>query len=319
MKCFSVFLFFSSVNVFALNIIEIEHFGNNPGNLKMYYYKPANLHPNKKNPVVFVLHGCLQNAENVSELAGWNKLAELHGFYVVYPQQKYTNNASGCFNWFRKKDITRGCGEVHSLKEMIDYMNRNFNADSSKVFVTGLSAGAAMAVALMACYPENVNAGAILAGGPYKAARNAFEGMFVLWLPPNKSPAKWAKRVYKQNKEYKGEYPRLIVMHGRRDFVVSIRNSRELVQQWAALHKTDVKPDNNETPFDKNPLVRRLAYFDAQRKEVIVFYIVKGIGHSLPVNPGNKPDEGGQTGMFAKDINFHSTYWLARDFGLIGF
>lgn len=302
---------------FGLDITEVENFGSNPGNLKMYYYKPKNLPDSAKVPVVFVLHGCLQNAESVSEISGWNKLADINGFYVVYPQQKYTNNTTGCFDWYKKKDITKGSGEVFSIKEMINYMKDNFNTDSSKVFVCGLSAGAAMAVALMADYPESINAGAIFAGGPYKVARNGFEGMFVLWLPPNKSPQKWAKRVLKQNPDYTGKYPRMVVIHGRLDFVVSIRNSYELVQQWTALHHTDVKPDKKERPFNKNPDVTRLAYNDAENKEVVVLYILKGLGHALALNPGNRDDEGGKIGMFAKDKNFHSTFWVAKDFGLI--
>ncbi len=217
----------------------------------------------------------------------------------------------------RNKDITRGSGEVHSIKEMIDYMNANFNTDSSRVFVAGLSAGAAMAVALAACYPEDVNAAAIFAGAPYKVARNPFEAMFAFWLPPNKSPQKWAKRVLKQNPNYTGEYPRMIVFHGRLDFVVSIRNSYELVQQWTALHKTDVKPEKKERPFNNNPDITRLAYNDAENKEVVVLYIIKGLGHALALKPGVKDDEGGKTGMFAKDKNFHSTWWTARDFGLL--
>jgi hypothetical protein len=41
------------------------------------------------------------------------------------------------------------------------------------------------------------------------------------------------------------------------------------------------------------------------------------MGHALPVKPGDKEEEGGKTGTFGKDINFHSTYWAAFDFGLI--
>jgi poly(hydroxyalkanoate) depolymerase family esterase len=314
--CFFSTLFFS-VNSLAFDITEIENFGSNPGNLKMYYYKPKNLVDSLKAPVVFVLHGCLQNAESVSELAGWNKLADINGFIVVYPQQKYANNSSDWFNWFKKKDITHGSGEVHSIKEMIDYMNSNFNTDSSRIFVSGLSAGAAMTVALMACYPEDVNAGAIFAGAPYKVARNPFEALFVFWLPPNKSDGKWAKLVFKQNPDYTGDYPRMVVVHGRLDFVLSIRNAYELVQQWTAVHKTDVKPQKKERPFNKNPDITRLAYNDAENKEVVVFYILKDIGHALALNPGDKPDEGGKLGMFGKDVNFHSTWWVAKDFGLI--
>lgn len=316
-RLFFFLLILSPVFSFGLDITEVEDFGSNPGNLRMYYYKPKNLPDSVKAPVVFVLHGCLQNAENVAELSGWNKLADLNGFYVVYPQQKYTNNSTGCFNWFRKKDITKGSGEVHSIKQMMDYSNKNFGTDSTRVFVAGLSAGAAMAVALMADYPESIDAGAIFAGGPYMAARNGFEGMFVLWLPPNKSPKKWAKRVYKQNPDYKGKYPRLVVFHGRTDFVVNIRNSWELIQQWSYLHHTDPKYDEKKDDFAGAQGITRLAYKDEKNEEVIIFYKIKKMGHALALDPGNSEDQGGKTGMFAKDKNFHSTYWAAYDFGLI--
>ncbi len=301
----------------AHNFIEVSDFGTNPGNLKMYVYKPASLKDSAKVPVVVVLHGCLQNAETVAEISGWNKLADLNGFIVLYPQQKYTNNTTGCFDWFKKKDVSKDRGEVYSIKQMIDYMPAKFNTDSKRVYVTGLSAGAAMAVALMAAYPETVKVGAIFAGGPYKVAKNAFEAMFVLWLPPNKSPKRWAKRVIKQNPDYKSEYPKLIVVHGRLDFVVNIRNSWELIQQWSYLHHTDPKPDKIENGFAKAKDVDRLSYWNKGGEEVIVFYKILGMGHALAVNPGSAPDQGGQDKMFSSDKNFHSTYWVAKDFGIV--
>ena len=51
-----------SFGSYALDITEIENFGSNPGNLKLYYYKPKNLSDSLKAPVMFVLHVCLQHA-----------------------------------------------------------------------------------------------------------------------------------------------------------------------------------------------------------------------------------------------------------------
>jgi poly(hydroxyalkanoate) depolymerase family esterase len=315
---FIVLAFFSSIKIVdAHDLYEISNFGTNPGNLKMYIYKPAHLADSAKVPAVVVLHGCLQNAEAVANVSEWNKLADIHGFYVVYPQQKYTNNVTGCFNWFRKNDIQKGKGEVHSVKEMIDYMNANFNTDAEKIYVTGLSAGAAMSVAIMACYPESINAGAIFAGGPYKVAQNALRAMWVMWLPPNRSPKKWAKRVTKQNPRYAGKYPRLIVVHGRNDFVVSIRNAWELIQQWSFLHRTDPKYDNIENNFSGANDVSRLSYTDSDKKEVIVFYKIKNMGHALPIDKPLITTANGKKAMFTADKKFNSTYWIAKDFGLI--
>ena len=35
------------------------------------------------------------------------------------------------------------------------------------------------------------------------------------------------------------------------------------------------------------------------------------------INPGDAITQGGETGTFAVDKDFHSTYWIAVDFGLI--
>ncbi|HRD39234.1 MAG TPA: PHB depolymerase family esterase, partial [Bacteroidia bacterium] len=141
-------------------------FGTNPGNLSLFYYIPKSARPNA--PLVLVLHGCSQGANAVAELTGWNKLADDYGFCVAYPQQHFPNNPSHCFNWFKKNEIERGNGECESIKQMVEYMQKKFSISKDSVFVTGLSAGAAMSVVMIATQPAIFKAAAIFAGGPYK-------------------------------------------------------------------------------------------------------------------------------------------------------
>jgi poly(3-hydroxybutyrate) depolymerase len=64
---------------------------------------------------------------------------------------------------------------------MVEHAIATFAADRGKVFVIGLSAGGAMASAMLATYPEVFAGGAIIAGLPYGCATNvqqAFETMF---------------------------------------------------------------------------------------------------------------------------------------------
>ncbi len=49
--------------------------------------------------------------------------------------------------------------------------------DSQRVYVTGLSAGGAMAAALLATYPDAFAGGAIIAGLPYGAAASVKEAL----------------------------------------------------------------------------------------------------------------------------------------------
>lgn len=75
-------------------LVEIQGFGDNPGNLNGYYYAPQGLPADA--PLVVVLHGCAQDAAGIARLSGWNRLAETYGFAVLYPQQKRANNLNNC-------------------------------------------------------------------------------------------------------------------------------------------------------------------------------------------------------------------------------
>jgi len=143
---------------------ELTGFGANPGNLRMFAYAPKDLPP--KAPLVIALHGCTQTAAEYDHGTGWSSLADSLGFAVVYPQQQPANNPKNCFSWFLPDDIARGHGEARSIREMVEYAIATFAADRRKVFVTGLSAGGAMASVMLATYPEVFAGGAIIAGLP---------------------------------------------------------------------------------------------------------------------------------------------------------
>lgn len=295
---------------------EITYFGSNPGNLSMYVYSPERL-VNKKAPLVVVLHGCSQSAQLVSEQSGWNKLADTYGFRLLYPQQKASNNPSMCYDWYRAADIDRDKGECGSIKQMIEQFEKDHNVDSSKVFVTGLSAGAAMAVVMLADYPALFNAGAIFAGGAYKSAVNMFTTTSAMMGWVNRSPKEWGDLVRDQNPAFKGKYPKIIIYQGKRDVVVNHKNAHELVEQWTNLNGLDTLATDTIQDFANNVNIKRYEYKNADKENAVIYYEVKNIGHALMINPGNCRDEGGKMVPFSVDDDFFSTYWTAIDFGLI--
>ena len=50
---------------------------------------------------------------------------------------------------------------------------------------------------------------------------------------------------------------------------------------------------------------------------VVSFYKINHLGHALAVDPGKHAKQGGQTGLFATDMDFFSTWYVARDFRLV--
>lgn len=300
---------------------EVKNFGANPGHLDMYIHKPQQKTDTIKHkayrPLVVALHGCNQNAKSISSESGWSMLADKYDFFVVYPEQSRLNNASDCFNWFNEKDAERNSGECGSVKEMIDYMRAHYRIDTTKIFVYGLSAGAAMTSVMLANYPGLFNAGAVLAGGPYKMATGAFDGLKVMIKPKTHTAKEWGEKVRKENPNFSGNYPRLVVCHGKDDKIVNPRNSIELVKQWSDLTGADTVACKTEKNFAGRPDIEKNTYCAKDGTAKIFYYQMAGLGHALAVDPGTGPTQGGQKGVFTVDKDFFSTYWIAKDFGLV--
>lgn len=307
----SLFLF--CVRQSFAQLERIEDFGNNPGNLKMYVHLPTTLDASKKIPLVIALHGCYQTAEQLSKQSGWSDLANRYGFIIIYPEQQLRNNGSRCFNWFKSDDIDPNSGEAASIKSMVEFAKQNFPIDESNTHVYGVSAGGAMTTALLVQFPCIFQAGAVLAGGPFKSIDKPSEALKSMRKPVNRSPEEWGNRAGTPLKCT----PTLIVLHGKKDQVVSIKNSFELIDQWSAIHKIDPVPSKIESGFNGNQQVSRSSFVNKNEEEVIVFYEVENLRHQLPIDPGNEENQGGKTSTLSKDVDFFSTYFIAKDFGIV--
>jgi poly(3-hydroxybutyrate) depolymerase len=78
-----LFLFtflFIYASVRSQNITQITGFGTNPGALNMYDYVPSGI--SGPAALVVAMHGCTEDANLFATETGWNKLADLHKFYV---------------------------------------------------------------------------------------------------------------------------------------------------------------------------------------------------------------------------------------------
>lgn len=296
-------------------LVEIQNFGDNPGNLNGYYYTPEALPADA--PLVVVLHGCVQDADEIARLSGWNQLADAHGFAVLYPQQKRVNNLNNCFNWFVPEDISKGSGEARSIRQMMSFVFKKLPLDSTKVYVTGISAGGAMAAVMLAAYPEAFRAGAVMSGIPYAAAADLTTGLQAMKGEITLPSEEWEARVRRQNEGFTAPYPALAIFHGVDDPVVNITNAQELAKQWASLYDIDPEAPAEVEIVNGNEQARRTAYQDSTGATVLLRYDLDGLGHAIAVDPGEGPTQGGAEGQFAKDLDFHSSYWAAQFFGLV--
>lgn len=306
------------VSVFAQAITQITSFGTNPGALNMYDYVPSGL--SGKVPLVVALHGCTENALSFSQQSGWNKLALLHRFIVVYPEQTSANNSETCFNWFDTTQIERNKGEALSIMQMVTYIKAHYSIDTTQIYVTGISAGGAMTAVMMAVYPDVFKSGAVMSGVPYWAATSETSALYIMdGITVNTyTPAQWAQLVKKQFPGYKGSYPRLAVFQGTADAVVDTDNTTQLIDQWTELNHANQSIDSTYNSFQGNANIQQTIYNDSSKNPAVYHYKIIGMPHAIAVDTGSCPRQGGATATYAvEEKNFHSTYWAAQFFNLI--
>lgn len=294
--------------------MAVSTFGTNPGNLKMYAYVPAGI--GGAAPLVVAMHGCTQNASLYAAETGWNKLADQYKFYVVYAEQQAANNSSYCFNWFQSGNQDRNQGEALSIKEMVDYMKSSYIIDSSRVYVTGLSAGGCMTSVMLACYPDVFSKGAIMAGVPYKSATNASQVNAVTSGFVSDTPQAWGALVTGAYPGYTGPYPDVAIFHGTMDNVVSFVNLGELMKQWTNVNNADQTADVSTSSFNGNSFVKRNVYADGTGAHVVETYTLSGMGHGIALDTGQCWQQCGETGAAAFQFYFSSTFFAAYFFGI---
>lgn len=290
-------------------LIPLGDFGTNPGGLDALYYLPPDILPAM--PLVVVLHGCTQTAQAYERGAGWTILARDHGFAVLYPQQKRSNNGNLCFNWFDAQDVARQGGEAESIAQMVSHLASRHCIDPGRIHITGLSAGGAMTSAMLVRYPEMFAAGAIIAGLPFDVAHSVSQAMDRMrgrGLPP---PDELATRV-RAATAHSGPWPRLSIWHGTADHVVAVANARAIVDQWLPLHGlANVRPV--ESTLDGH---QHLSWNDRDGQTMIEHHSLAGFGHATPID-SLTPDALGKPGPHMLEAGTSSTRRIAQFWGIV--
>jgi poly(hydroxyalkanoate) depolymerase family esterase len=274
-------------------LVEVTGFGRNPGNLRMLEYVPE-AKTAAALPLVVVLHGCQQNAADFDAAAGWTALAKANGFAVLYPEQKPSNNGNLCFNWFRPSSVARDRGEIGSIREMIVFARKRHAIDDGRIFVVGLSAGGAMAAALLATYPDMFTAGAIVGGLPFGSARDAMSALSVMKTAARRGSKEWADLV-RLASPGAARFPAVSIWHGDADPVVSFSNAEASVAQWLGVHGVSPNAGPTDRAIERGS---RRQWLDGDGRPVVELVSLEGFGHGMPIGPKVKKRPANQTERF---------------------
>lgn len=198
-------------------------FSNAAGARKYKVYVPVGYSVSSTGPLpmIVMLHGCTQSPDDFAAGTRMNALADIHGFFVVYPAQSANANMQKCWNWFRSEDQAREAGEPAIIAGITREIASTYRIDARRIFVAGMSAGAAMAIILGATYPDLYAAIGVHSGLAYAAAHDmpsAFGAMHGAAAPP---PAR------------SSAFP-TIVFHGDNDRTVAASNATTIVEHVVA-------------------------------------------------------------------------------------
>lgn len=239
-------------------------FSNAAGSRNYKLYVPPT-YAGEPMPLVMMLHGCKQTPDDFAAGTRMNELAQRHGFLVAYPEQTRPANGSNCWNWFQAPHQGRGGGEPAILAGIVGDVAAQYRIDLRRVFVAGLSAGAAMAVILGAAYPDVFAAVGAHSGLPLGAAHDVASAFAAMHgVAPARAAAAAQTAVA------------TIVFHGDRDKTVVVANAGAIVGQALGA---DADPALSRETTTRSGCTRTV-YRDAAGRAQVEQWLVHGGGHA---------------------------------------
>jgi poly(hydroxyalkanoate) depolymerase family esterase len=228
-------------------------------------------------PLVVMLHGCTQSPDDFAAGTRMNALAEEHTCLVAYPAQAASANASKCWNWFSPRDQQRGQGEPSLIAGITRQVMRDHSVDGERVYVAGLSAGAAAAAIMGTTYPDlyaaiGVHSG--LACGIASDLPSAFAAM---------RQGEDAGRPGSGPAPGVGACQRIvptIVFHGDQDATVHPRNGDRVIAQSRTAPMTDLRTTVERGRVPGGHAYSRTLHADASGQTILEQWVVHGAGHA---------------------------------------
>jgi len=311
-KLFAISIYASAaallpISAHAASLQGVSGF-TNPGALTMQKYIPDGIGTSA--PLVVTLHGCQQNGAEYYEATGWKKLADRYKFALLVPSQTSANNGNKCFNWFDPNDFGRGKGESASIVNAMDKVIADHGLDRARVFVTGVSAGGAMTLALLANYPDRFKSGAPHAGVAFGCANSTMSGITCMNSPGTRT----GNEVKNAYPGYSGPYPSVLVFHGTSDQYVSYNHVQQNVNQWAEVHGIDKTADYSATIG----VTAIKLYNNASGVTKVASYSINGMKHAVGINPGSLDEEcGSAVTEYYSDKDVCTSFVAGKFWGII--
>jgi poly(hydroxyalkanoate) depolymerase family esterase len=232
-------------------------------NYKLYIPSTCN---SERLPLIVMLHGCTQSADDFAAGTRMNALAEEQGFLVAYPEQHALANAKHCWNWFKADDQRRDQGEPSLIAGITRQVIRNHPVDPGRVYIAGLSAGGAAAAIMGDVYSDLYAGVGVHSGLPSGAAGD---------LPAAFDAMRFGATV----KDRRTGVVPTIIFHGDKDPVVHPRNGDAVAAQ-ALGPATGLRQTTQHGRAPGGHAYSRMIYADAEGRIICERWSIREAGHA---------------------------------------
>jgi poly(hydroxyalkanoate) depolymerase family esterase len=209
-------------------------FTSDAGTRRWKLWVPTGYDASRRHPLVVMLHGCTQDADDLARGTRVTEHADRWGVLVLLPEQPESANPKQCWNWYDAAHQKRDAGEPSLIAGMTRQAMGSWAVDSARVYVAGISAGAAMAANVSVTYPDLYAAVGLHSGIAYGAAENVMQGVSAMSNGATDTAA-----LARKGREAMGERAReipAIIIQGHADPIVRPVNATQTRDAWLAMN-----------------------------------------------------------------------------------
>jgi poly(hydroxyalkanoate) depolymerase family esterase len=247
---------------------------SNPAGSRAYKLYVPSRHQGQALPLIVMLHGCTQSPDDFAAGTRMNVIAEEQTCLVVYPAQPSDANPAKCWNWFRPGDQRRGQGEPSLVAGITRQVMRDYSVDPQRVYIAGLSAGAAAAVVMGAAYSDLYAAIGVHSGLSCGAANDLPSAL--LAMRQGQLAASASGDILPVRGD--GRVVPTIVFHGDRDTTVHPRNGDHVIAQSMRTASAQKQVQRGRVPGGH--AYTRTIHADASGRAILEHWDIHGAGHA---------------------------------------
>jgi poly(hydroxyalkanoate) depolymerase family esterase len=247
---------------------------SNPAGSRTYRLFIPSSYQGQPLPLIVMLHGCTQSPDDFAAGTRMNFIAEEQTCFVVYPAQPSAANQAKCWNWFRTADQQRDKGEPSLIAGITRQIMRDYSVDPTRVYIGGLSAGAAAAAIMGATYRDLYAAIGVHSGLACGAAIDLPSAFVAMRQGGLATSSGSGDRIIPSA----GPAVPTIVFHGDRDMTVHPSNADHVLEQSARTTRTQKVLYRGRVPGGH--AYTRTVHTDARGRGILEHWTIHGAGHA---------------------------------------